>query len=145
MCSWHEPELRKQQDIIYLPCVALQVTASTSYANYLADDDDADAAMLRCPAAAFTPSMYETKDLVFARQVAIQGTNNTLDRLAALNDARVFEGGKPNKAFEAAFAPINSSWYDQNLSGKKWTSSSAIFSGLNNTMALANNFTTLAA
>jgi hypothetical protein len=101
--------------------------------------------LFHCPAAVFTPSMYETKDLVFARQVAIQGTNNTLDRLAALNDARVFEGGKPNKAFEAAFAPINSSWYDQNLSGKKWTPSYAIFQGLNDTMALANNFTTLSA
>jgi hypothetical protein len=89
--------------------------------------------------------MFETKDLVMARQVAIQGTNNTLDRLAALNDARAFEGGKPNKAFEAAFAPINASWYDQNLSGKKWTPSAPIFQGLNDTIQLSNNFTTLSA
>jgi hypothetical protein len=97
------------------------------------------------PAAVFTPSMFETKDLVMARQVAIQGTNNTLDRLAAINDARVFEGGKPNKQFEAAFAPINASWFDQNLGGKKWTASGPIFQGLNDTMALSNNFTTLSA
>ncbi|WIA18457.1 hypothetical protein OEZ85_009915 [Tetradesmus obliquus] len=95
--------------------------------------------------AVFTPSMYETKDLVMARQVAIEGTNNTLLRLAFAEDARLFNGGKPNKAFDAAFAPINASWFDQNLGGKKWTPSGPIFQGLNDTMALSNNFTTLSA
>lgn len=89
--------------------------------------------------------MYETKDLVMARQVAIEGTNNTLLRLAFAEDARLFNGGKPNKAFDAAFAPINASWFDQNLGGKKWTPSGPIFQGLNDTMALSNNFTTLSA